>query len=530
MHCPAFGTGFTASLPSLVRFLILIMKRRTFTFLLFLMIGSAAHLYGKESVPLGMVENFDSASVGPFQKGFIEIHRWSEDFRQRARAWSSIEIVPEGAGKSLRVNVRDSHAFTSGAGLILRLAPYFPPEADALCIRLKVITGQVSIYIGGPTAYYGNSDVFTEPHTVRAKANPEWVEVVCNFNHPTWRNYRRSGFSTDAPRNYYNRWAQEPVGVYLSSDSLGECIIDDIEVVALGEGKPFASFSPDQIKRVKTIADFEDGKNDQAFNLYMAAAETEWFDESWVRSKPLRFEPMKLAVIDTEIEGRKSLECRGHTAEEVHCTGVRTTGTADANAIAVKLKVEAPEQRNTLIGTGPVVPLDFLVFVGSNDKDFPWQTLSPASDLRAKGGPGFDYNLTHRSIASRTDLDFAIYQTRRYLKPGEWSEQVLPTADFTCVYGQGAMRDRFIQHLPLLCGEVIAVAWLNPWCRLGQRDSGVITWIDELCFVKVPGSLVEHQSFWQVPDLEQLLHRDEESPGLRIRHIWLPGDLSPAFK
>lgn len=481
-----------------------------------------------EAVVVGVVEDFSNASPGPFQKGFLEIHRWTEEFRQRALAWSSIEVVSEGDGKALRVRVNDPQAFTSGAGSFLRLAPYFPPEADALRIRVKVLSGKVSIYIGGPTAYYGNSDVFTEPQTVHAKPQPEWVEVVCNFNHPTLRNFRRSGFSTDAPRNYYNRWAQEHVGVYLAPDSLGECLIDDIELIALGEGKPFATFTPEQIQSVKTIADFEDGKHDQAFNLYMAAAESEWFDESWIRSKPLRFEPMKLAVIDTGLNGRKSLECRGRTAEEVHCTGVRTGGAGDANAISLTLNVDAPEQRNTLVGAGPIVPLDFLVVVAPKEKPFPWQSLAPSAELRAKGGPGFDYNLTHRSIATRTDIDFAIYQTRRYFKPGEWSKQVLPTADFTCIYGQGAMRDRFLKHEPLRSSEVIAVAWLNPWCRQGQRDAPIITRIDELSFVKVPGSPAEHRSFWQVPDVKQLLHRDEESPGLRRRHVWLPGD--PAAK
>jgi hypothetical protein len=134
---------------------------------------------------------------------------------------------------------------------------------------------------------------------------------------------------------------------------------------------PSRPFHPIKSSRVQTIADFEDGKHDQAFNLYMAAAEAEWFDESWIRSKPLRFEPMKLAVIDTGLDGRKSLECRGRTAEEVHCTGVRTSGAADANAIAVTLNVDAPEQRNTLVGAGPVVPLDFLVFVAPARQRFP---------------------------------------------------------------------------------------------------------------------------------------------------------------
>lgn len=481
-------------------------------------------MFAADASVIGVVEDFDSAPTGAYQKGFLDIHRWTEDFRQQARAWSSIEIASEGSGKALRVRVSDARAFTSGAGSFVRLAPYYPPEADALRMRVKVVTGHVSIYVGGPTAYYGNSDVYTEPQTIRAGARPEWVEIIFNLNHPTWRNYRRSGFSTDAPRNYYNRWAQEDVAVFLAPDSLGECLIDDIEVLSLGEGKPFATFSPQQITAVKSIADFEDGKLDQVFNLYMAAAESEWFGESWIRSRPLRFEPMRLTVVNAGMTGGKSLECRGRTAEEVHCTGIHTSGAADANAIAVTVNVEAAEQRNSLAGAGPIAPLDFLVFVAPGGKAFPWQVLAPSAELRAKDGAGFDYNFTHRAIVSRTDLDFAIYQTRRYLKPGEWSKLVLPAADFTCIYGQGTMRDRFLQHDALRSGEVIAVAWLNPWCRQGRRDAPVVTRLDELSFVKVPGTAKEHQSFWQVPDVKLLLHRDGESAGQRKRHTWLSGD------
>lgn len=486
--------------------------------------GMPAGLIAADATAIGVIEDFDSATLGSFQTGFIETHRWTEEFRQRARAWSSLEIVPEGKGRALRIRVTDSQAFTADAKTVARLAPFYPPEADAVRIRLKVVTGQASIYVGGPTAYYGNSDVYTEPQTIHAKAHPEWVEVVCNLNHPTWRNYRRSGFSTDAPRNYYNRWAQEPVGIFLAPDSLGEFLIDKIDLVALGEGKSFATFTPEQIRHVRSIADFENGKSDQAFNLYMSAAEVEWFDESWARSKPLRFEPMQLTVIDAGLDGRKSLECRGRTAEEVHCTGVRTTGAAESNAVSATLCVEAPEQRNSLVGAGPTVPLDFLVFVAPTDHPFPWQRFAPSAELRARGGPGFDFQFTHRLIASYTGVDFAIYHTRRYLKPGAWTKLVLPAADFTCIYGHGSMRNRFLQHEPLRNGEVIAVAWLNPWCRQGRRDAPVVTRVDELSFVQVPGSPAEHRSFWQVPDVTQLRHRDAESPGMRQRHTWLPGD------
>jgi hypothetical protein len=62
------------------------------------------------------------------------------------------------------------------------------------------------------------------------------------------------------------------------------------------------------------------------------------------------------------------------------------------------------------------------------------------------------------------------------------------------------------------------------WSRLccgGVHDVGDAA---VLSFVQVPESPAEHRSFWQVPDVKQLLHRDEKSPGLRKRHYWLPGD------
>lgn len=477
---------------------------------------------------IGVLENFAKLPSGPFQKGFLDSWRWTDEVRARARDSSRLEIVdaPEGKDKLLRVRIDDEKVLAGEALSLLRLAPFYPPEADAVRIRIRVTSGQAVIYVGGPTAYYGNSDVFTEPQTIRAGDQPEWVDVVCNFNHPTWRNYRRSGFSTDAPRNYYSRWAQEPIGVFVAAGTHGEFFIDRIEAVALGEGKPFAAFAPDQIRKTKSIADFETDQLDRTFSLYMADGEAEWFEQSWKREKPLRFTPQQLSIVDGGTNGRRSLACTGSTAEEVHCLGIRTGGDADANAIAVSLSVAAPDQSNTLIGAGPIVPIDFLVLVAPAARPFPWQRFAPSEALRAFKGPGFDYQFSYRTIQSYTDVDFAVYQTRRYLKPSEWTTLVLPAADFTCIYGHGLYRRRLLDHEPLTCDDVIAVAWLNPWCRVGKRDAQVTTQIDELSFVRVPGSPAEQRSFWQVPDVKKLQHRDSTSPRGRIRHIALPADLS----
>lgn len=474
---------------------------------------------------LGVIEDFDALSVGPFQKGFLDSWRWSKEQRDAAQQQSQLEIVKAtGDGRELRVRIDDPALLAREPLPIARFAPYFPPEADAVRLRVKVISGQAVLQVGGPTAYFGNSDVFTEPHVIRATAEPQWVDVVCNLNHPTWRNYRRSGFSTDAPRNYYNRWAQEPIGVYLVQGTEGAFVIDRIDLVALGEGRPFATFTPDQIRPGKSIADFEDRSLSEAFNLYMADGEAEWFEQSWKREKPLRFAPHALSIAATGLSGKQSLACVGRTAEEVQCTGVRTTGDAASNAFAIEIEVAAPGQTNTLVGGGPIVPIDFLIFVAPPARPFPWSRFAPSEALRAHPGPGFDYQFSYRAIRGDQDVDFALYHARRYLTPGVWTKLIVPAADFTCVYGHGDYRQRLLEQQPLTCDDVIAVAWLNPWPRVGQRDALVTTRIDAISFVHVPGSLAELRSFWQAPDVKALRYRDGESPRGTLRRVALPSD------
>lgn len=166
--------------------------------------NSADEPAGVRGAVPGVIEDFDAMPGGPFQKGFLDSWRWTDEVRSQARGGSCLEVVdaPNSGGKLLRVRVDDPQVLSGESLSLVRLAPFYPPEADALRIRLRVVSGQAVIYVVGPTAYYGNSDVFTEPQTIRAEDEPRWVDVVCNFNHPTWRNYRRSAFSTDAPRNY----------------------------------------------------------------------------------------------------------------------------------------------------------------------------------------------------------------------------------------------------------------------------------------------------------------------------------------
>jgi hypothetical protein len=154
--------------------------------------SDAATLLAADPAPspatvIDMIEDFEKLPNGPFQKGFLDSWRWTDEVRAQARSSSRLEVIDSTAEKHklLRVRVDDEKLLAADALPLLRLAPFYPPEADALRIRLRVDAGQAVIYVGGPTAYFGNSDVFTEPQTIRAEDPPRWVEVVCNFNHPT---------------------------------------------------------------------------------------------------------------------------------------------------------------------------------------------------------------------------------------------------------------------------------------------------------------------------------------------------------
>jgi hypothetical protein len=486
-------------------------------------------LRAAEPRTLGLLDDFAAARLGPYQKGFIDFWRWNEALRTELRPKSRLEIIDAPGGRALQVRIDDPRITATEAIPLLRLAPHYPPEADAVRVRIRMTSGQATFYVGGPTAYYGNSDVFSRPRTLRAANPPQVVDVDFSLNHPTWRNFRRSGFSTDAPRNYYTRWAQEPLALYLAPGSKGEFTVERIELLALGEGRPFPQFRDDDVRLVRTIADFEAdappaSERPRPFTLYMAASEAEWFDESWKRTKPLRFPPQTLTYVDEGRTGKRSLVATGFIAEEVHCTGVHIEGSPEANAVAATIRLHAPGDRSTVVGIGPALPIDFLVFTAPKSKPFPWARFGPSEELRRGPGPGFDYQLSHRPLQAVRDVDFAIYQTRRYVAPDQWSRLVMPAADFTCVYGHGSERRKLLDHESLTMDEVIAVAWLNPWCRAGRRAPTDSTTIDELSFVHVPGTPDQLRSWWQVPNVKELITRDDAATARRTRHTALPSD------
>lgn len=502
------------------------MVRRCGALILYLASLCVSATAASPETTLGTVLDFSAVELGPYQRGFFDHWRWDETQRDRARAASNLEIVENDGRKCLRVRVTDASLLAPGPLPLLRLAPFYPPEADVLRLHVKVIAGKVRAFAGGPTAYYANSDVYTRTEALAAASEPQWATLDFSLNHPLRRNFRRSGFSTDAERNYYNRWAQEPLGVFLDAGTSGEFLLERVEVLSRGEGRPFPKFASDAVTSVQRISAFEDIRDREAlFTLYMAANEVEWFDESWRREKPLRFTPARLEIVDAEETPRgKVLRHRGPSAEEVHCAGIRTAGATEANALRLAVRHDAPDYNNRLVGVGRAEALDVLVIVAPSKRPAVWQAFAASDELRKLPGPGFDFQLSYRILRERQDLDFAVYQTRRYVKPREWTTLVLPAADFVCIYGSGSYRDRFVRNQPLTCGDVTAVAWLNPWCRSGRGNSEVTLELDDLAFVRVPGNPTRLRSFWQLDAGATVEWRELAAPPGRERVMLVDGE------
>lgn len=473
---------------------------------------------------LGTVIDFVDAEPGPYQKGFLDNWRWPPAFREQAQSGSRTKIVADaGSGKhGLRVRVTNPKIFEQGALTLLRLAPFYPPEADALRLHVKVVSGKVRVFAGGPTAYYANSDVYTRVAELAASTEPQTATIDLSLNHPLRRNFRRPGFSTDATRNYYNRWAQEPVAVFLDAGTAGEFILERIELVATGEGRPFPTFTEADVKIVETISDFEAGKWLPVFNLYMADGETEWFEQSWLREKPLRFTPAVLTYPDDAERGGKVLAATGPSAEEVQCVGIHTQGgVAGADAVQFFIRHDAPDYRNTVVGLGRAEAIDVLLFVMQAKPALKWHRFTAPGEMRSGRTGGFDYQLSYRAIRDQKDVDLAIYQSRRYVRPQEWTKLTVPLADFVCVYGSGKLRDRFLGNEPVRSQEIDAVAWLNPWCRIGRGP--VTLRIDDPSFVQLSGA-TELRSFWQLPGDAKVEWRESPGPYGGSKIMLLPGD------
>lgn len=450
----------------------------------------------------------------------------AKDFDWRWKGWGGTQDLP-----------------LEMARIAVLSCPYLPSETDAIRLRVRLPSGRAIISIGGPVSQIGNSDVFCDPQLI--EPSDEWKTIEISLNHRLVRNFRRPNFTAELPLIYYTRWAQEPVYLYLAAppEALRTTedtvlFMDQIELVARGEGKPFPTFESARVEKVETIASFEtEADMTNVFSLGHGYSTLKAFEAGYRRpgspeSKPIPEHVRKTSPFIQEegflypapryhrVEGEngtKALQAEGIWAEEGQIVTLKTAGNPKANALAFTIKPEFP---TALIGNfafelegQPAHAVDFVVFVSPTGRDFPWHDIEATAELKealkASGyqghGAKYDYLLTlDRSPAiNQPDIrqagSFGFYTARRYLPAKAWSTLHIPFADFVCVYGQGACKPMQTAQLPLSPTNIAAVGLLAPY----GSGHGTIA-LDDVAYVKVPGSPADLRSFWQVTDLSSV--------------------------
>jgi hypothetical protein len=452
----------------------------------------AALLTGKamaqEPRVLQPLENFDAAvarDVGP-----ITFWRWTPEQKKDAAAHSELQLVPgaDGKGQALKVTLKQPLPEGMDFYPLWKLGPeYLPPETEAVRLRVKVLSGQFQINAGSPTAYFATSDVYTRPITLTPG---DWRTVEISLIQNLQRNYRRPIFSQRSPVIYYTRWIQETMRLQISAASQGEMLVDDIELITRGRGRPFATFPPESVHAL--------GEADPATRFTFATDEREFTLSHEPGNKAVR----KPAILDPGGDSRTLWTARQRGTEEMSYFGVKTRAPKGANALRITLKMEHESPLDLLA-------VDIFTLVGDHGA-FPWdKTVAATSTAPAavQGEPKpFDYCLS----PSRTrDISWGFYHARRAVKKGEWTELVIPFADFVCAYGNGTLQSRQLQQQPLAAEEVVAVAMLSPW---RQRRAEAHFSIGKIEFVALPPAAAASQSYVQVPDLSRIRLEKQSGP------------------
>ena len=440
------------------------------------------HLIGAEDPRvLRVIETFDSLPASDSDRNLspITFWRWSEEEKKKAGDISRLEIAtaPGATGEALKLSVRqalprglDFFAFWS-TGL-----DYLPPETTAIRMRARVASGRFTLSVGGPTAYFATSDVRSEPQVLEPSS--EWHTVTFSLVSDLERNFRRPIFSSESPVIYYTRWIQEPMRLLIGVDSLGELWLDEIELIASGEGTDFPDYAEETVKPLA------ESDLSRAFTF---ATDDREFDLSHTPGK----EPMRKPAI---LEGRGPLAARQRGLEEMSFIGVPANCPEGTNAFRLTMKLEHAV-------TFEELAVDVLALVAPAGK-FTWEQTKAAEPQPG----GYDYCLSPQRTSG---LSWGFYHARRAVRKGEVTTLVIPFTDFVCGYGVGALRERHQLQQPLAVGEVMAVAFVSPYRQKGADTNFTIEKIEAVSVPPQADGI--GTSYPQVPDLSKI--RLEMKPG-----------------
>ena len=454
---------------------------------------------------------------------------WNKDEIKQAGLWSRTELNRDSSGAMLwTLQISPTIPFHRPYLEILNLGiKYFPPEADAIRLKVKAVSGIMIISFGGPTAYFGNSDAFLRPITVVATTNqPEWQTVEFSLHHGLLRNFRRAGSSIQAPWIYYARWAQEPTWFYLFKGSHGEIQMKDLEIVANGIAHPFPEYQPADITEVSDLERVNSSHSlDKAFTALLGVDDKE-FDLSWNSPGPIIHPPLTLNFT-TNSAGETIVQGRGRFLEEVSGLGLLLHPAERGTGIRFRLKVES-SAKNMMVPSVSCQPVDFLLYESADFSAFNWRPFAPSAELRSGPSRGYDLNLTYAKFKSLPQLSLATYHARRFVPTGQWCDVIVPLADFLCLYGSGNRTGQFLHQLAPDPRQLIAAVTLLPWPRSGRSDATIA--IKDLTLVELKSDSGIQTSFFQSPDPGKLKHCQSRKNGYSF--LLAPGEdeLPPAIQ
>ncbi len=351
---------------------------------------------------------------------------------------------------------------------------------------MKVLEGEFRFLIESDMNFHSSLGmVHCGDQVVRPSKDGKWQKIDFSLNHDLSRNFFSYKYAGNRKSPvYFTRWHQHNPGLAFAVGSHGKVLIDRIELIAKGEGKPFPTFRPAEVKVVERVADFENEKDMEVlFTSYLQPLNQsgppperlKMSDKMKGYKRPDYAAP--LTRTRDGISGSQVLEFTKQFHEELSYVGAKLPQGNEANALQMKVHMEHLSKDNRTI-----VPLDFLLYVAADGEapSFPWKRFEPPEKWKEDPAFGYTY-LMGKDRAS--GISHAFYHARRGIKHKEWNTVIIPFADFVCAYGAGSMKGAYLEQKPIKPENIVAVLFATPHYPLGFALTK--TMIDDIALVIV---------------------------------------------
>jgi hypothetical protein len=454
------------------------------TVLVLTLLTSLAGANDDPAQPIATLRDFAKEPISDSAPA-ITFWSWPQNVKQEAKTFSQSKIVEVEGKRALSLTFTDKIPWGANESYrVSHIGPdLLPPAADAIVFRCRVISGAVTFSVGGPTIYFGHSDVQTDPVKLTANDHGEWQNITISLHDRLVRNFRRAGFARQSPVIYYTRWIQEPLGLYVHKGSVGTLEIQRIDLINQGRGKAYPAIKPDDVKVIAAISDFTDA--DSLKQVFTATHEAADFQAPPKPTRPSWRPPMLTHLQDAQDGHQGVLNIAQLGAEEVAFTGIKVVPAPQANAIAIDMRASNPLDLKEL-------SVDWILYAAPVDAPLDWDRLRPPESWRNDKASAFDFYLTPKAMQADS---YAFYHTRRALPNGQWTQVILPLPDFACVFGSGKMAPAMANQTLPDPAQVIALGFL-PSFR--QHRQPTTFQIDRIQWVHIPGDASSLQSFPQI--------------------------------